>query len=334
MSGPFAHVGVLGAGAWGTALAQAAAGAGRAVTLWALEPEVVESAARQRENALYLPGIPLHPAIRVTGALEALADAQIILAVVPAQHMRATLARFARFARPDMPVVLCSKGVEQGTLALMTDVLRDTLPAAPAAVLSGPSFARDVAIGLPTAVTLACADAALGDRLVQTLGAATFRPYLVADLVGAEVGGAVKNVLAVACGLAEGRKLGESARAALITRGFAEMTRIGVAMGGRAETLAGLCGLGDLILTCSSRTSRNFALGVALGEGLSPADALSGKRSVAEGAASAPAIAALAAREGVDMPICQGVAAVLAGELDVDRLIAGLLARPFRAEGA
>lgn len=334
MSAPFPHVAVLGAGAWGTALAQVAAGVGRAVTLWALEPEVVESVASAHENALYLPGVRLHSAIRATGALAEAGAADLVLAVAPAQHMRATLARFAPFARPGVPVVLCSKGVEQGTLALMTDVLAETLPAAPAAVLSGPSFARDVAIGLPTAVTLACADAALGERLVHTLGAATFRPYLAADLIGAEVGGAVKNVLAIACGVAQGRKLGESARAALITRGFAEMTRLGVAMGARAETLAGLCGLGDLILTCSSLTSRNFALGTALGEGLSPAEALSGKRSVAEGAASAPAVAALAAREGVDMPICQGVAALLAGAMDVDQLIAGLLARPFRAEGA
>jgi glycerol-3-phosphate dehydrogenase (NAD(P)+) len=334
MSAPINHIGVIGAGAWGTALAQVAASAGRAVTLWALEPEAVEAINARRENTLFLPGFALHERLRATTDFADLGTCEAVLAVVPAQHMRAMLQRFAGVAQPGAPVVLCSKGVEQGSLALMTDVLAETLPDAPAAVLSGPSFAKDVVIGLPTAVTLACADPKLGAALAAALGGPTFRPYLAADLVGAEVGGAVKNVLAIACGVAEGRRLGESARAALITRGFAEMTRLGVAMGAKAETLAGLCGLGDLILTCSSRTSRNFALGAALGEGLSAAQALDGKTSVAEGAASAPAVVALAARHGVEMPICAAVAAILAGETAVGEAIGTLLARPLRSESA
>jgi glycerol-3-phosphate dehydrogenase (NAD(P)+) len=325
-------VAVVGAGAWGTALAQVAAGAGCAVTLWAREPEVVESVNATRRNALFLPDAALHPAIRATGDLVETATADIILAVTPAQHMRATLQALAGALRPGAPVVLCSKGIEQGTGLLMTQVLAEVLPQAAHAVLSGPSFAKDVAIGLPTAVTLACADPALGARLAAALGVATFRPYLSTDLIGAEIGGAVKNVLAIACGMAEGRGLGESARAALITRGFAEMTRLGVAMGADARTLSGLCGLGDLVLTCSSRSSRNFALGAALGAGQSLAEALDGKRSVAEGAATAPALVSLARAQGVDMPICEGVAAILAGKLQVGEAIEALLARPFRQE--
>lgn len=327
-----AHIGVIGAGAWGTALAQVAAAAGQHVTLWALEPEVVASIAASRENTAFLPGVALSPSIRCTSDMSALATADAILAVVPAQFMRATLGQLAPFLTAGTPVVLCSKGIEQGTLKMMTDVLAEALPDCVGAVLSGPSFAKDVAIGLPTAVTLACADPVLGAQLVDMIGIATFRPYLASDLVGAEIGGAVKNVLAIACGMAEGRGLGESARAALITRGFAEMTRLGVALGGNAKTLAGLCGLGDLVLTCSSKTSRNFSLGVALGQGQSLEEALAGKRSVAEGAATAPALIALAQTKGVSMPICEGVAAILAGRVAVGHAIEALLSRPFKME--
>jgi glycerol-3-phosphate dehydrogenase (NAD(P)+) len=326
------HVGVVGAGAWGTALAQVCASAGQKVTLWALEPEVVQAITATGENSLFLPGTKLNPAITATGDLGRMGGVDAVLAVVPAQFMRMTLARLAQYVPAGTPVVLCSKGIEQGSLRLMTEVLTEELPYCVGAVLSGPSFAKDVAIGLPTAVTLACADTELGAKLVDMLGIATFRPYLSGDLIGAEIGGAVKNVLAIACGMAEGRRLGESARAALITRGFTEMTRLGVALGGQAKTLAGLCGLGDLVLTCSSTSSRNFSLGVALGQGQSLDEALSGKRSVAEGAATAPALLALAQSKGVSMPICEGVAAILAGRIGVAHAIEALLSRPFKAE--
>ncbi|MEN9855063.1 MAG: hypothetical protein RLZZ157_189 [Pseudomonadota bacterium] len=327
-----AHIGVVGAGAWGTALAQICARAGHHVSLWARETQSVIDINQAHENKLFLPGVSLHEAVTATGDLAQVAVADVLLAVVPAQYMRATLAALASHVRAGTPVILCSKGIEQGSLALMSDVLAQTLPQCAGAVLSGPSFAADVARGLPTAVTLACWDTDLAARLLQMIGISTFRPYVSDDMIGAEIGGAVKNVLAIACGLVHGKSLGESARAALITRGFAEMTRLGVAMGGKATTLAGLCGLGDLVLTCSSNTSRNFALGMALGKGESAHDALSGQRSVAEGAATAPALLELAQKMGVTMPICAQVAAILAGRVGVDDAIEGLLARPFKAE--
>jgi glycerol-3-phosphate dehydrogenase (NAD(P)+) len=276
--------------------------------------------------------VTLDDHVSVTTELADLASCDVILAVPPAQHMRSTLTAFAPFHRAGVPIVLCSKGIERGTLKLMTDVLAETLPAAPAAVLSGPSFAGEVARGLPSAVTLACADEVLGEKLMETLSAPGFRPYLAKDLIGAEVGGAVKNVLAIACGMSEGKGLGRSAHAALITRGFAEMTRLGVALGGQAETVAGLCGLGDLVLTCSSPQSRNMSLGLALGQGQTVEQALAGKRSVAEGYESAPAVRELANRLGVDMPISLAVAALLNGETTVDSLIYDLMSRPLKVE--
>jgi glycerol-3-phosphate dehydrogenase (NAD(P)+) len=325
-------VGVIGAGAWGTALAQVCCRAGLEVALWAREAEVAQSIRDVRQNTLFLPGVALDPALKVTGDLADLAEADMILAVPPAQHVRATLSAFAPHARAGLPVVLCAKGVEQGTLKLMTEVLAEVIPAAVPAVLSGPSFAGEVAQGLPTAVTLACADRACADRLAHALATPTFRPYLSTDLIGAEAGGAVKNVLAIACGVVEGKGLGRSAHAALITRGFAELTRLAVALGAQAETLAGLCGLGDLVLTCSSPQSRNMSVGLALGHGESLQQALSGKLSVAEGVASAPAVRELARKLGVETPICEAVAAVLADEIDIDTAILGLLSRPLRAE--
>jgi glycerol-3-phosphate dehydrogenase (NAD(P)+) len=328
----FKTAGVIGAGAWGTALAQVAGWAGLDVLLQAREPEVVESIRARRINEAFLPGVVIDDHVSVTGDLADLGSCDLILAVPPAQHMRSTLQAFAAHHRPGVPVILCSKGIERGSLKLMTDVLAETLPAAPAAVLSGPSFAGEVARGLPSAVTLACADEALGEALMGTLSAPGFRPYLATDLIGAEVGGAIKNVLAIACGIAEGRGLGRSAHAALITRGFAEMTRMGVALGGQAETVAGLCGLGDLVLTCSSPQSRNMSLGLALGQGQTVEQALAGKRSVAEGYESAPAVRELAARVGVDMPISLAVAALLNGETTVEAMIESLLSRPLKAE--
>jgi glycerol-3-phosphate dehydrogenase (NAD(P)+) len=235
--------------------------------------------------------------------------------------------------RPQTPIVLCAKGIEQGSLLLMSDVGAQAAPGAPIAILSGPGFAKDVARGLPTATTIAAQDAAIGEALVAALGQPTFRPYLTDDVIGAEIGGAVKNVIAIACGIAQGRGLGDSARAALITRGFAEMTRLGLALGARPQTISGLSGLGDLVLTCSSLTSRNMSLGAALGQGRSVGEVLAERRSVAEGAATAPAVVALAQKLGVDMPICAGVEAVLAGRVAVDQAIEQLLSRPFRAEG-
>lgn len=328
----FKTAGVIGAGAWGTALAQVAGWAGLDVLLQAREPEVVESIRARRVNEAFLPGVTLDERVSVTADLADLAGCDVILAVPPAQHMRSTLAAFAAHHRPGVPVILCSKGIERGSLKLMTDVLAETLPGAPAAVLSGPSFAGEVARGLPSAVTLACADARLGEELMWTLSAPGFRPYLATDLIGAEVGGAIKNVLAIACGMAEGRGLGRSAHAALITRGFAEMTRMGVALGGEAETVAGLCGLGDLVLTCSSPQSRNMSLGLALGQGQTVEQALAGKRSVAEGYESAPAVRELSLKMDVEMPISLAVAALLNGETTVEEVIDNLLSRPLKAE--
>jgi glycerol-3-phosphate dehydrogenase (NAD(P)+) len=332
MSGDFRTAGVIGAGAWGTALAEVCARAGLDVVLWAREPEVRTSIAATGQNALFLPGVTLSSDLIVTGAFADLAECDLVLAVPPAQYLRPTLAAFADYAREDLPVVLCAKGIEQGSLKLMTEVMQALLPQARPAVLSGPSFAAEVARGLPTAVTLACADADLGQALAAAIASPSFRPYLVDDMIGAEAGGAVKNVLAIACGVVEGLKLGRSAHAALITRGFAEMTRLAVAKGAKPETLAGLCGLGDLVLTCSSPQSRNMSVGLALGSGQSLEQALSGKLSVAEGVATAPAVRALAASLDVSMPICEAVAAVLAGEVSLNQAIDGLLSRPLKSE--
>ena len=332
MSHTITTAGVIGGGSWGTALAQVCARAGLAVTLQAREAEVVEAVNARRENPLFLAGVTLEPTVRATADLADLGSCDIVLAVSPAQHLRAALTAFAPHVRPGLPVLLCSKGVEQGSLKLMTEVLAETAPQAVGAVLSGPSFAAEVARGLPTAVTLACPDPMLAQALAEAVATPTFRPYLADDVVGAEAGGAVKNVLAIACGIVEGRGLGRSAHAAVITRGFAEMTRLAVALGGRAETVAGLCGLGDLVLTCSSPQSRNMSVGLALGRGETLEAALAGKLSVAEGVASAPAVRQLAGRLGVEAPICEAVAATLAGETTVDQAIAGLLSRPLRPE--
>ncbi|MDB5446120.1 MAG: hypothetical protein JWQ97_1437 [Phenylobacterium sp.] len=326
------RAGVVGGGAWGTALAQVCARAGLETVLWAREPEVVAGVNADHENRLFLPGVTLDAAVRASHDFVDLARSDLILAVTPAQHLRSTLAALSPHIQAGLPVVLCAKGVEQGSLKLMTEVLAETAPQASPAVLSGPSFAAEVARGLPTAVTLACPDDDLGWRLAEAIATPTFRPYLAADMVGAEAGGAVKNVLAIACGIVEGRGLGRSAHAALITRGFAEMTRLAVALGAEADTLAGLCGLGDLVLTCSSPQSRNMSVGLALGGGQTLEAALSGKLSVAEGVASAPAVRQLAAKLGVETPICEAVAAILAGEAQVDEAIRELLARPLRDE--
>ncbi|HZB92709.1 MAG TPA: NAD(P)H-dependent glycerol-3-phosphate dehydrogenase [Stellaceae bacterium] len=329
------RIGIIGGGAWGTALALTARRAGRDVVLWAHEAEVAAAINRDHANPLFLPGIALDPAIAATTSLAAAVDgAEALLLVVPAQHLRGIAAALAPVLPAPLPVVICAKGIEQGSGALLSEVVAATLPAAPLAVLSGPTFAAEVAAGLPTAVTLAAGDAALGRGLIAALGTRSFRPYLAADVPGAEIGGAVKNVLAIACGIVAGRKLGDNARAALITRGLAEMVRLALAKGGKPETLMGLSGLGDLVLTCTSLASRNHSLGVALGEGRSLADILAARRSVAEGVASAAAAAALARRLAIDMPIIAAVDAILHHGAAIDTAIEGLLARPFRAEGS
>ncbi len=324
--------GILGGGAWGTGLAQVCASAGLKTILWAREAEAVEQINADHENRLFLPGVALDPRLKATGDMAEAATCDFVLAVAPAQHLRSTLTAFHAHARPGLPVVLCAKGIEQGSLKLMTVVAAETLPGVRRAVLSGPSFAGEVARGLPTAITLACPDPELGRALIEAIATPAFRPYLTDDMIGAEAGGAVKNVLAIACAIVEARGLGRGAHAALITRGFAELTRLAVALGGRAETVAGLCGLGDLVLTCSSAQSRNYSVGLAIGRGESLEQALAGKISVAEGVASAPAVRDLARKLGVETPICEAVAAILAGAIDVDAAIGGLLSRPLKME--
>lgn len=323
------RIGVIGAGAWGTALAQVAASDGRDVLLWCYEPDLAHDINQYHRNALYLPGVPLTPHIWATSALSDLAKCTVLLVVTPAQNMRAVLADLPSV---EADIVLCSKGIERESGKLMVGVVRDVLPGAPLAVLSGPTFAHEVAAAKPTAITLACEDRVQWDRLAPAIARPHFRPYHSPDIVGAEIGGAVKNVLAIACGVVDGLGLGENARAALIARGFAEMLRFGLAMGAEAETLSGLSGLGDLVLTCSSTRSRNFSLGRALGEGRSAAEALSGKASVAEGAFTAPVLAGIARDRAIAMPIVEAVEGLLADQSNARDTVAALLARPLTDE--
>ena len=323
-------IGVIGGGAWGTAIAQVMASGGQRVRLWAREPEVIEAVNTGHENSMFLPGIALSPLIEATHDLARVGEAQAVFVVTPAQHMRAVLADLPRKAEP---LILCSKGIEAGSLKLLHQVAKEAVAGSPIAVLSGPTFAHEVARGLPTAVTLAAEDPALAASLAELIARPTFRPYVSTDVAGAEIGGAVKNVLAIACGVVEGAGLGLNARAALIARGFAEMTRFGVARGAQAETLAGLSGLGDLVLTCTSTNSRNFSLGVGLGQGKSARELLADRRTVAEGAATAPVLREAAREAGVDMPVAEAVCALLDGA-DVRAVVSRLLARPLREEGA
>ncbi|MDB5689755.1 MAG: glycerol-3-phosphate dehydrogenase [Sphingomonas bacterium] len=321
------RIGVIGGGAWGTALAQTAA-AGGEVLLWARSGDVVAAINHGHENPAYLPGVALSPAITATADIADMAACEAILAVTPAQHLRSVI---ARLPGGTAPLILCAKGIEAGTRLLMSEVAAEIRGHAPIAVLSGPSFAHEVAAGQPTALTLACDDDAVGARLAARLARPAFRLYRSSDVVGAEIGGAVKNVLAIACGVVEGMALGQNARAALISRGFAEMTRFGIARGARVETLVGLSGLGDLVLTCSSMRSRNFSLGVGLGQGARAADLLADRRTVAEGAYTAPVLLAAAAAAGVEMPIVTAVCALIEGAADVREVVGTLLARPLRA---
>ena len=326
----FDTIAVVGAGAWGTALANAAARAGRNVLLLARDEASAAAISGCRESPR-LPGVTLDPSVAISGHARDVSRAQMILLAVPAQALRAALIPFASSIGNDAVIVACAKGIERATGRFMTEVIADVLPQATPGILSGPSFADDVARGLPTAVTLAAAQEDIAAALCQALGSPTFRPYHTTDVRGVEIGGAAKNVLAIAAGIVAGRRLGASALAALTTRGFAELVRFGRACGARGETLAGLSGLGDLILTCSSPQSRNFSFGIALGQGKSVADAGAGK--LAEGAFTASVLREVAQKHAIDMPISDAVAAILEGRSDIDTAITALLARPFRAEG-
>jgi len=324
---------VIGAGAWGTALTTAARRAGSSAMIWARDPDVVAAINYKHENSFYLPGVVLDPMIVATGNMEAaLADADAALLAVPAQFLRPVLGTLRRFLPRGLPLLHCAKGIEAESLSMMSQIGNEILPASPFAVLSGPSFALEVARGLPTAVTIASTDAELAGCLIGALGSSCFRPYLSPDPIGAEIGGAAKNVLAIACGIVVGCGLGENARAALITRGLAEMVRLGLSQGASAETFRGLSGLGDLVLTCSAEQSRNYSLGLALGHGKSLDAALGVRRSVVEGVATAAAITKLAARHGIEMPICEAVDAVLHHGVPIDTMTDRLLSRPYRAE--
>jgi glycerol-3-phosphate dehydrogenase (NAD(P)+) len=321
--------GVIGGGAWGTALAQVAAGRGHETLLWAREPEVVAGINQRHENPLFLPQVPLSPHIRATADITDLQACDAWLVVTPAQHMRQVLGSAPACGKP---LLLCSKGLEERSGALLHQVASEICPEADVMILSGPTFAHEVAAGLPTALTLAAADLDRAEEVRERLALPGFRLYLSDDLAGAEVGGAVKNVLAIACGVVEGKGLGQNARSALIARGFAEMIRFGLASGARRETLAGLCGLGDLVLTCSSTSSRNFSLGKGIGEGRGAAELLADRRTVAEGAFTAPVLHRLAEERGIDMPIVAAVTALLNGAAGVDEVLEQLLSRPPRVE--
>jgi glycerol-3-phosphate dehydrogenase (NAD(P)+) len=323
----FQSVSVIGAGAWGTALAGVAARAGRDVILFARSSDGAAKIAATRTNPK-LSGARLEDGIRVTDDIALAARTDIILIATPAQNLRAAIAALAPLLVAATPMIACAKGIERGSHKFMTEVIAEAAPQATPAILSGPSFAQDVARGLPTAVTLAAKDEMLASALVQALGSSTFRPYHTTDVRGVEIGGAAKNVLAIAAGIVVARKLGASAQAALTTRGFSELVRLGRACGARSETMAGLSGLGDLILTCSSPQSRNFALGMALGRGEPPS-----RDKLAEGEFTAPVLIELAASQNVDMPVSNAVAAILSGATTIDEAIESLLTRPFRAEG-
>lgn len=322
-------IGIIGAGAWGTALVHIQAEAGRDAMLWAREADVVDSISENRENATFLPGITLNKAIRVTDSLMAVADQDIILLVTPAQYVLSTLEAIRGEGMEGKPIVICSKGIEIDTGKMLSQVAGETMPGAKIAVMTGPCFAREVALGKPTGVTIACGDKETAAFLADNLGCRNLRPYITDDIIGAQIGGSVKNVLAIACGAIYGMKLGENARAALLTRGIAEMGRLATAMGARKETLMGMCGFGDVMLTCSSMQSRNFSLGVMLGEGRSLDEILGERKSVTEGVHTARALMKLARNNAVDMPIAETVYACLCEGMPLETGVEQLLDRPF-----
>lgn len=326
-------IGVIGAGAWGTALAQSLAASDKEVRLWAREPEVADAISKKRENTLFLPGIQLHENIEGTDSLSRACDRDVLLLCVPAQHIRATLLSMKRDIRDDHVLVICAKGIETDSGMLLSDVVKEILPETKMAILTGPTFASEIGRGLPSAVTVACADKDICAELVELLSCKTLRAYQTSDIKGAQIGGAVKNVIAIAAGVIIGRGLGESARAALVTRGLAEMSRLASAMGAKKETLMGMCGMGDMILTCTSMQSRNYSLGIALGEGKTLEEILASRNSVTEGVTTAQALIVMARNHAVDMPISAAVHGCLSEGASIDETIERMLARPLRPEG-
>lgn len=322
---------VIGAGAWGTALAQVYAQAGHDVTLWAREAALAESIQKTKENKTYLPGVQIEGSIRATSDLERAMKEDVILNVVPAQHMRSILEQMKPYLRPDQPLVLCSKGIEIQSRKLLSDIIREEC-SNPVAVLTGPSFASDLAVGKPTAATLACTDRQLAKRIQESLASKTLRLYTSDDIIGAQIGGALKNVIAIGCGIIEGLGLGESARAALVARGLIEISRLTVALGGKRETLMGQCGVGDLMLTCASQQSRNFSFGHLMGRGQSAEEILASRKSVTEGVHTAKAAVQLAKDFDVELPIVENVHACIEGRLSIHDALSQIMDRPSRSE--
>ena len=324
-------IGVIGAGAWGTALAQSLANSGRDVLMWARENDVVESINSKHENTMYLKDVRLNEMIKATHNMDDISHCDLFLISTPAQHVRSTLETM-KDALADKPFVICAKGIEIQTGDLMSEVAEQVIPNAKIGVLSGPTFASEISRGLPCAVTLAMRDKVLGEKVVESMGSRTLRTYLTNDVIGTQVGGAVKNVIAIASGVVTGRKMGESARCALITRGLTEMGRLSSALGAKKETLMGMCGVGDLMLTCSSMQSRNFSLGFALGEGKTLEEILGERIAVTEGVHTAKALRVMAQNNAVDMPISQAVNDFLNEGAAIDKIIEKLLDRPLRRE--
>lgn len=326
-------IGVIGAGAWGSALAHALSAGGKDVTLWAREEAVVESLTKSRENAVFLPGVKLDAKLKFSSDLSQVTkDSEILLIVTPAQHVRSTLEIMKKDLTSEQPVVICAKGIELESGKLLSEVAQEVVPSSPLAILTGPSFASEIARGMPSAVTVASENADLRRDLQDDIGVKHFRPYASDDIIGTQLGGSIKNVIAIACGIVMGKKLGESARAALMTRGVAEIARLTVAMNGKRDTLLGMCGVGDLALTCTSMQSRNFSLGFALGEGKSLDEILKSRNSVTEGIYTAKATLALAKKNAVDMPITEAVSKMLSGESTIKEAIEDMLNRPFKYE--
>ena len=328
----YTNISIIGAGAWGTALAEVISRQGNQVNLWAREDDVVKSINTLNENTLYLPNVKLSELIVAQNNLDNVINCDLLLMVTPSQFMRSVLEDIKDNLNDSIPVVLCSKGIETKTLSLMNEITESIIPKNPLAILSGPSFAIDVVNNKPTAVTLACKDLSIGKNIADSISLPTFRPYLSEDIVGAQIGGATKNVIAIAAGVVEGQNLGDSARAATIARGFSEINRLAVALGGQEETLSGLSGMGDLLLTCNSITSRNFSLGIKLGKGLSAEEATDGLSSIAEGMYSAKAIDKLSKKLGVEMPITNAVNDLIEKKRSLDEIIDDLLSRPIRRE--
>mgnify|MGYP001083316723 CR=1 FL=1 len=326
------RVGIVGAGAWGTSIAMQAIRGGNNVVIWAREQEVVNSINNESVNSIFLPNIKLDTRITAIAELSELLPVDMIFIAVPAQHFRETCKKLEQYLLPNIPVIICSKGIEQGTNALMNNILSECIPQSSAMIMSGPTFAGEVAEGLPTAVTLACEDLKQGNVVSAAIATDYFRPYLSTDLIGVAIGGAVKNVLAIACGMLEGRQMGDNARASLITRGLAEVVRLAVALGGEYKTLNGLSGLGDLLLTATSPQSRNYSLGVAIGKGIPYNDILSKRVSVAEGVFTSSALASLASSLSIEMPICFEVDKVINHFKPIDLAIKDIVGRPIRKE--